>query len=194
MAAQAQPFQHDEFIPQLLESPHTRLRERSLHQRDAVGNSVRAQFGHAMGLPRKAWVVRRGATWLFGRRGVALSTVLLAFFAPVKHLDWRVNPIRYERMSLVELCAALRKDHRVQAMAPYPDSTNIFVTFHTDRSMSRRQVLEQLAAAAGCDLKIGYCAEGGSILFGSHPSFTRLVLKKPGPKQHASPVRGADAR
>src|SRR4051794_12660089 len=53
----------------------------------------------------------------------ALVTIGTAALLPVKHLDQRVGPIRYERMSLENLCQALSKDYRVFANAPYPQST-----------------------------------------------------------------------
>jgi hypothetical protein len=107
----------------------------------------------------------------------ALVVVSIAVFLPTKHLDRRVGPIHYERMSLDSLCQALSKDYRVFARAPYPQGTTQFIAFHTERAMTRREVLQKLAADADLDLHIGYCGTGSSFLFGSHPSFTRLDLK-----------------
>ena len=107
----------------------------------------------------------------------ALATICTAAFLPVKNLDRRVGPIHYERMSLDALCQALRKDYRVFARAPYPQGTNIFVAFHTDRPLPRRDVLEKLAEMANCDLHIGCCGNGASVPFGGQPYFTRLDVK-----------------
>jgi len=107
----------------------------------------------------------------------ALATICTAAFLPVKVLDRKVGPIHYERMSLDALCQALRKDYRVFARAPYPQGTNIFVAFHTERPLPRREVLEKLAEAVDCDLHIGCCGNGASFLFGGQPYFTRLDPK-----------------
>ncbi|MDO8944873.1 MAG: hypothetical protein Q7U75_16955, partial [Desulfobacterales bacterium] len=115
----------------------------------------------------------------------ALATISLAALTPVKHLDREVGPIGYERMSLDDLCHALARDYRVFARAPYPQGTTQFLAFHTDRKMTKRDVLTQLAADTDCDLHIGYCGSGASFLFGSHPSFTRLNVKLA--QQFASP-------
>jgi hypothetical protein len=109
--------------------------------------------------------------------GAALATICTAAFLPFKNLDGNVGPINYERMSLDGLCEALRKDYRVFARAPYPQGTNIFVAFHTDRPLPRRDVLERLAEIADCDLHIGRCGNGASLLFGGQPYFTRLEAK-----------------
>ncbi len=122
----------------------------------------------------------------------ALATISIAALLPVKHLDRKVGPIGYERMSLDVLCQALSRDYRVFARAPYPQGTNLFLAFHTDREMTRREVLQQLAADTDCDLHIGYCGSGASVLFGSHPSFTRLNVKlaqQDGPANRSQPIR-----
>jgi hypothetical protein len=107
----------------------------------------------------------------------ALFTISIAALLPVKQLDRKVGPIGYERMSLDGLCQALSRDYRVFARAPYPQGTNLFLAFRTDREMTRREVLQKLAADTDCDLRIGYCGSGASFLFGSHPSFTSLNVK-----------------
>jgi hypothetical protein len=114
----------------------------------------------------------------YGLVGIAaLGVISIAIYLPVKYLDRKVGPIRYERMSLEALCQALREDYRVSAHAPYPEGTNIFIEFHTDRAMARREVLQKLANDTTCDLRIGFCGNGASFLFGAYPSFARLYLK-----------------
>src|ERR1035437_6972465 len=107
----------------------------------------------------------------------ALITITIAALLPVKHLDRKVGPLSYERMPLDDLCQALSRDYRVFARAPNPQGTNLFLAFHTEREMTRREVLQKLAADTDCDLHIGYCGNGASLLFGSHPSFTSLNVK-----------------
>lgn len=122
----------------------------------------------------------------------ALATISTAALLPVKHLDQRVGPILYGRMSLDDLCQALSKDYRVFASAPYPQSLTQFLAFHTDREMTRREVLQKLAADTDFDLHIGYCGSGASFLFGSHPSFTSLKVQgaqPEGPANWSQPAR-----
>jgi hypothetical protein len=106
--------------------------------------------------------------------GVALTTVAVAIVLPVKQLDGRVGPFRYGRMSLDELCVRLGRDHHVLVSADRATGTNLVGSFTTDRAMTKREVLEKLAREATCDLHIGYCGTGATLLFGAHPSFTRL--------------------
>lgn len=103
-----------------------------------------------------------------------IVTVAVAILLPVKHLDWAVGPIRYEQMSLDDLCQLLSRDYRVFVHPERRAATNIFIAFSTDRAMTRRDVLRKLARDANCDLRIGYCGTGATFLFGAHPSFTRL--------------------
>jgi hypothetical protein len=109
--------------------------------------------------------------------GIGLATVAVAIVLPVKQLDGRVDPFRYERMSLDELCQTLGRDHHVLVSADRWTGTNVVDAFATERVMTRREVLGQLAQAANCELHIGYCGTGATFLFGAHPSFTRLYAR-----------------
>ena len=127
--------------------------------------------------------------------GIAgLGAICLAILLPVKQLDGRVGPIHYDRMSLDDLCQALTKNDRVFVRAPYPQGTNIFLAFHTDRAMPRREVLQKLADDAACDLRIGFCGSGATILFGAHPSFTGLHIKAGQPDGAANRGGRVDSR
>lgn len=114
--------------------------------------------------------------------GVGLATVATAMVLPVKQLDGRVEPLRYDRISLDELCLVLRRDHRIFVSADRWAGTNVLDSFSTECVMTRREILEKLAQAANCDLKIGYCETGATVLFGAHPSFTRLHATAPQPQ------------
>jgi hypothetical protein len=122
-----------------------------------------------------------------------LVAIGLAAALPVKQLDRKVGPISYERMSIDGLCQSLSKDYRVFARAPYPQGSDRFLAFHTDREMTKREVLQKLAAETDCDLHIGYCGSGASFLFGSHPSFTSLSVKVAQPDASASQSQPAQS-
>jgi len=107
----------------------------------------------------------------------ALVVVVLAALLPMKQLDRNIGPIRYGRMSLDGLCEALSQDHRVLVRAPHPQGTNVFLEFHTDRVMTRRQILQKLAKDTDCELHIGYCGSGATVVFGAQPCFTSLDLR-----------------
>lgn len=111
-----------------------------------------------------------------------LGTVLVAMALPVKQLDGVVPPLRYGRMPLAQLCDALVKDHRIFVRPEYQTNAKMIVTFSTDRAMTKKKVLQKLAEDTGTELHIGYCGTGANLLFGAHPSFTRLrgVGRKPG--------------
>lgn len=113
--------------------------------------------------------------------GVAFVTVLVAIQLPVKQLDGAVGPFRYEQMSIDELCQRLGRDHSVIVSADGQTGTNRMTVFFSDRSMSRRAVLEKLARETDCELRIGYCGTGATLLFGAHPSFTRLRARRANP-------------
>ena len=108
----------------------------------------------------------------FIKIGVGILTVVLAIFLPIKQLDGRVGPMHYERMSLYDLSRQLYTDWSIRIMAYDPSATNTFVTFGTDKRMSRRKVLQKLAEETDSDLRIRYCGTGATFLFGADPSFT----------------------
>lgn len=114
----------------------------------------------------------------FVKMGVGVFTVVLAIFLPVKQLDGRVGPMRYERMSLYDLSRHLSKDWDIRIMPYDPNAANTFVTFDTDRKMSRLKVLRKLAEESDSDLRIMYCGTGATFLFGAFPSFTTLRPRK----------------
>ena len=129
--------------------------------------------------------------------GVALATVLAAIRLPVKQLDGVVAPFHYEQLSIDELCQRLRSDHRVLVSADRRAGTNFIAVFGSDQTMSRREVLEKLARETDCDLKIGYCGTGATILFGAHPSFTRLrtrIVQPSDPAKPSQPIRSVTNR
>ncbi len=133
------------------------------------------------------WLVRpsrlpstKGAShWMVA--GIAAATVLGAILLPVKQLDGSVGPFRYEPMSMEDLCRRLGRDHRVFVSADQQTGTNRVPAFFTDHAMSRRAVLQKLARETDCELRIGYCGTGATLLFGAHPSFTRLRAKRAHP-------------
>lgn len=120
----------------------------------------------------------------FGTRWAALgllsccATLLVALLIPVKHLDQKVAPLHYERMPLSQLTQKLRQDWRVMVRAPLKEGTNVFIAFETSRTMTQRDVLNQLARDTGMDLRIGYCGTGATFLFGGYPCFTYLISPK----------------
>ena len=100
-------------------------------------------------------------------------TVCIAIALPVKALDTRVPPFQYEMMRLTDLCDALDRDHGIW-VRPRPENETIRIAFSTERSMTKREVLHKLAHDSQTELHIGYCGTGETLLFGAHPSFTRL--------------------
>lgn len=84
-------------------------------------------------------------------------------------LDQKVGPFHYGQMSIDELCQKLRSDHRVLVRADRETGTRMMANFGTDRSMSRRAVLEKLTRESDCDLCIGYCGTGATFPFWSSP-------------------------
>jgi hypothetical protein len=113
---------------------------------------------------------------------VAAVTIGVATIAPVKQLDGVVPPIRYEHMSLAELCDSLARDHRVFVRPEQALRAQPVLVFRTERPMTRREVLQKLASDTGTHLDILYCGTGASLLFGAHPSFTRLRTAERPPK------------
>lgn len=112
------------------------------------------------------------------KMGVGVLTVVTAILLPVKQLDARVGPMRYDRISLYDLSRRLYADWSIHIMTYDAGVTNTFVTFATEKKMTRRQVLEKLAAETDSDLRILYCGSGATFLFGAHPSFTTLRPRK----------------
>jgi hypothetical protein len=128
---------------------------------------------------------------------VGIVVIVFAILLPVKQLDGRVGPFRYDRLCLDELCRRLGKDHRVTVHSDQATGTVELGSFATDRAMTRREVLEKLAREANCDLHIGYCGTGATFLFGAHPSFTRLLARSAppdGPAQQKPPMSPATNR
>lgn len=109
---------------------------------------------------------------------VGVITVVLAILLPVKQLDGRVGPMQYERVTLYDLYPRLSKDWGVKIMPYDPHLDNTFVTFKTDKKMSRLEVLQKLAEETDSDLRIMYCGNGATFLFGAYPSFTTLRPRK----------------
>ena len=145
---------------------------------------------------------------LFGRKpaarvyylisgGIGLAAVAVAIALPMKQLDGRVGPFRYERMSLDDLCQALGRDHSVRVSVDRWTGTSVVDSFAMEREMSRREVLEKLANEANCELRIAYCGTGATFLFGAHPSVTRLHGRVPQlftPANGSQPLRTAPSR
>ncbi|MBI4680938.1 MAG: hypothetical protein HY753_06985 [Nitrospirae bacterium] len=114
----------------------------------------------------------------FIKIGIGVFTVVLAIFLPVKQLDGRVGPMHYERMSLYDLSRRLSKDWSIRIMPYDLNLDNTFLTFGTDKRMSRLKVLQKLAKETDSDLRIMYCGTGATFLFGASPSFTTLRPRK----------------
>lgn len=114
--------------------------------------------------------------------GVATITVLAAIVAPLKQLDGVVPPLHYGHMSLDQVCDSLARDHRVFVSPDESARAQVVAAFTTDRPMTRREVLQKLARDTGTRLDIGYCGFGATLLFGAHPSFTRLRSVERPPK------------
>jgi hypothetical protein len=132
-------------------------------------------FGWLWSLRRRPAVCERIRYW--PGIGAAGLVVVTAVVLPVKHLDKVVAPVRFEWQSLDSLCHALYGSRRIMVSAPYPEGTNVLLAFEIDHPMTKREVLEKLAADSGCELHLGYCGSGATLLFGSHPSFTSLRMK-----------------
>lgn len=109
--------------------------------------------------------------------GVGILTVVCAILLPIKQLDAKVGPMQYERMSLLDLHKRLFSDWKIMVMITDKSQTNIFLTFQTDRKMSRREVLQKLAKETDTDLRIMCDGTGATFLFGADPSFTMLKQK-----------------
>ena len=109
--------------------------------------------------------------------GVGILTVVCAILLPIKKLDRKVGPMNYERMSLMDLHKRLYDDWRIMVMMNDRNYTNIFLSFKTDKEMSRREVLKKLAQVTDTDLRILYDGTGATFLFGADPSFTILKQK-----------------
>lgn len=136
-----------------------------------------------------AWF-RRRENIVWHRRATmlptALATVVVAAVLPVKHLDKKVGPMTYQPMPLDSLTDSLRRDWRIPVRIFDAESRDQVMAFRTDRTMTRREVLEKLAHESSLELHIGYCGTGATFLFGAHPSFTSLRPKPvnpPGPGQ-----------
>lgn len=136
-----------------------------------------------------AWIairIRRGAQFtgraVAGAAAVGAVMVVVATIAPVKQLDGVVPPVRYEHMSLAELCDSLARDHRVFVKPEEAVRAQPVLTFTTERPMTRREVLQKLASDTGTHLDILYCGTGANLVFGAHPSFTRLRTVERAPK------------
>jgi hypothetical protein len=100
-------------------------------------------------------------------------TTYVAIALPVKALDAKVPPLHFEQMRLMDLCNELDRHHHIWVHAE-PENEMIQIAFSTERRMTKREVLENLARDTGTKLDIGYCGTGASLLFGGFPSFTRL--------------------
>jgi hypothetical protein len=125
-------------------------------------------------------IVRKRRRAQFTTRAIAIAaavvivSVRIAIVLPVKQLDGVVPPLHYEHVSLVAVCNSLARDHQVFVSPDDSVRARAVVTFTTDRPMTRREVLQKLAHATGTRLDIGYCGTGATLLWGAHPSFTRL--------------------
>jgi hypothetical protein len=108
---------------------------------------------------------------------VGIFTIIMAILLPVKHLDGCVGPMRYERMSLYALSLRLNADWAMN-ITSLDSGINTFLAFKIDQKVTRQEVLEKLAKDADCDLRIGYCGTGATLLFGAHPSFVTLHPRK----------------
>lgn len=106
---------------------------------------------------------------------VGSVVLVVAVLLPLKHLDRKVGPMSYENASLEDLTRKLSRDWGIYALVDDPWSTNVQLSFSTDRSLTRREVLEKLARDSQLTLRIGYSGTAATLLFGADPSYTRLI-------------------
>jgi hypothetical protein len=130
---------------------------------------------------------------VYGISTAAASVVILAgAFAPVKQLDRRVEPMHYEEMPLEHLTRALARDWKVIVRPDHLAAADMVLTFITSEPLTRREVLQKLAAETGGELQIRYCGTGATILFGAHPSFTRLRIAQPNDAPNDGPATSVE--
>jgi hypothetical protein len=82
-------------------------------------------------------------------------------------------------MPLTGLTAALAQNWQVFAKVDFPEGTNLFLAFRTDRPLTRREVLQKLARETRSTLRVRYCGDAATFLFGAYPCFTSLDRPEP---------------
>lgn len=113
-------------------------------------------------------VFRKRPALLALRLGLGLAIVTAASLAEVKVIDNIVMTSLPTTPTTIEAFnASATVKHGSAYRVGAPDST-IMVRFSRD-SLSLRRFADELAAQTGMAARIGYCGNGGSILFGMSP-------------------------
>ena len=109
--------------------------------------------------------------------GIPSAVVVVAVCAalPYKWMDEEVGPVQYDNVAVADLCNGLYAEHGLRCRLRVMDPHGQMISVHTDEPMSRREVLEKLAAETGTEINVGYCGNGASVLYGAYPIFVNLT-------------------
>jgi hypothetical protein len=99
------------------------------------------------------------------RLAITAFIIIAAANAP-KHLDRVVGPLRFESISLSELCQQLRREHEIPVAAVDDGAFEKIFLFATTARMSRREVVAELAKTTNREQHFAGCANGSSFLSG----------------------------
>lgn len=105
------------------------------------------------------------------RYWISLSIAFLVCFVavqlPFHRLDRKVGPFAYGPMKVDELVQKLRDEQGVPLMVVDDQVNGRAIEFSVAHPVTRREVLEKLAAETNSKLSYKGCGNGASLLFGS---------------------------